>query len=216
MEDILQVKKNSDVLEAMRGFLMTCVKNSRYQHILRVEDEIVKLGEIFLPDKLYELRVSAILHDITKDISLQQQLQLCKKFGIMYCDSKSKEILHSKTGAYYAREKFSLCVTDEIFNAIKNHTTGCADMSLFDKLLFVADYIESGRTYKKCISVREKLWKGLDTVASDQREKLLDEVCIEILDNTILFLVNEKKTIYEETITARNSLLCKILHEGLE
>ncbi len=209
MQDLSQM--NSSFLEDMRKAACSLVGQRRYEHILRVEKEIIRLSEVFLPDKLLDLRISAILHDITKDLSLKQQLQLCKKFDIIVSEHIAYEVLHAKTGAYYAKELFPSYVNEEVFNAIKNHTTGSVGMTLFDKLLFVADYIEEGRKYQKCLEVREKLWFGVKSLKTQsEREMLLDMICVEILDNTIEFLMREKRPIDEETVVARNELVCKI------
>ena len=201
---------NLFALQEMREVVSFLVSEKRYAHILRVEEEIAKLGELYLPSKCFDLRVAAILHDITKDLSLKEQLHLCEKFDIILPECISSEILHAKTGAYYAREKFPSYVTDEIFNSIKSHTTGDEEMSLFDKLLFVADYTENGRTYQKCIEVRNRLWNSVCDMEAQTRVNHLDSICVEILDNTILYLIKEKKQIDEKTFFARNALInCK-------
>ena len=205
MEHLSQIKLSA--LNDMRQTVSSLVSPGRYAHILRVEEEIVNLGELFLLDKIFELRVAAILHDITKDLSFKEQLQLCEKFDIILPECITSEVLHAKTGAYFAKERFFSFVNDEIFNAIKNHTTGNEEMSLFDKLLFVADYTENGRTYQKCVEVRNRLWECVGDLNNDERMAHLDSICIEILDNTILYLIKGNKKIDPDTFLARNALI---------
>ena len=195
------------VLNEMREVVSSLVSEKRYAHILGVEEEISRLGELYLPNKSFDLRVAAILHDITKDLSLKEQLHLCEKFDIILPECISVEILHAQTGAYYAKEKFPTYISDEIFNSIKRHTTGDEEMSLFDKLLFVADYTENGRSYQKCIEVRNRLWDNVCNMETEPQPKYLDSICVEILNNTILYLIKENKQIDAKTFFARNALM---------
>ena len=211
MENILQLSDRENILEQMRAFVKTCVSEKRYAHILRVEQEAVAMGRLFIPEQIFDIRVAAIFHDVTKDIYFEEQLQLCKKFDIIINKCVGKPTIHALTGAYFAKEKFPNYITDEIFSAIKCHTTGSADMSAFDKILFVADYIEAGRKYEKCLSAREKFWNFSWECSSLERVSHLDDICVEILDNTLKYLIDNKAIIDEETLQARNNLLAKIL-----
>ena len=205
------MNNNFEFLDELREHVRTKVSEKRYAHILRVEEEVAQIGAILLPEKIKELRIAAIFHDVTKDIYLKEQLQLCKKFDIILDKCAEEATLHALTGAYYAREVYPSYVTDEIFDAISAHTTGSSCMTTFDKILFVADYIEAGRKYERCRAVREKFWSFDWSAADDERIRHLDNICIEILDNTLTYLIENKKVIDKETLAARNALVGKML-----
>lgn len=207
MENILQLNDEIAILEEMRHFVKGCVGEKRFAHILRVEEEAVAMAKIFLPDKIFDIRVAAIFHDVTKDIYFEEQLQLCKKFDIILNKCVGKPTIHALTGAFFAKDKYPQYVTSEIFNAIKSHTTGSVGMSVFAKIIFVADYIEAGRTYEKCIRTREKFWSFSWNCSERERAEHLNDVCLEILDNTLNFLIDNKLVIDTETLDARNSLI---------
>lgn len=202
---------NFEFLDGLREHVRAKVSEKRYAHILRVEEEVAQIGAMLLPEKIKELRIAAIFHDVTKDIYLKEQLQLCKKFDIILDKCAEEATLHASTGAYYAKEAYPSYVTDEIFDAISAHTTGSSYMTTFDKILFVADYIEAGRTYERCRAVREKFWSFDWNCATDERIRHLDSICIDILDNTLKYLIDNKKVIDKETLSARNSLIGKML-----
>ncbi|HCO51001.1 MAG TPA: nicotinate-nucleotide adenylyltransferase, partial [Oscillibacter sp.] len=79
--------------------------------------------------------------DCTKKLDLPQQLSLCRHYAIPLDEMERNylKLLHSKTGAAVARDRFG--VSDEIYNAIFYHTTGKADMTLLEKIIYLADYI---------------------------------------------------------------------------
>ena len=98
----------------------------RYNHTLGVQREAYVLGKIFIPDKADKLKIAGLLHDITKDFSLEKQIELCEKYNISINKSNIvPKLLHSKTGCEYARELFGKDIVDnEIYNGIYYHTTG--------------------------------------------------------------------------------------------
>ena len=80
-------------------------------------------------------------------------------------------------------------------------------MSVFDKIIFIADYIEDGRTYPECINVREMLLTGLENETAEARLSRLDAAVIAALDNTVRELLEKGKIISEKTFMARNSII---------
>ena len=90
---------------------------------------------------------AGILHDITKALGPTEQLHLCRKYGMVLTELQrdNPKLLHAKTGAAVARAVFG--EPDEIYEAIYWHTTGKADMSLLDKIIYIADYMEPNRSF---------------------------------------------------------------------
>ena len=133
----------------------------RVAHVAGCESEAVRLAMRWGEDP--ELAAEAgILHDITKSLSFDEQLQLCEKYGIINNNSEleAPKLLHAKTGAALARDLFG--VSDTVYAAIRWHTTGKPDMSLFEKILYLADYIEPTRDFEGIDELRELAFTDLD------------------------------------------------------
>ena len=107
-------------------------------------------------------RRAGILHDITKALGAKEQLHICEKYAIMLTQTQREnpKLLHAKTGAVIAREVFG--ESDEVFRAIWWHTTGRAGMSVLEKILYIADYMEPNRCFPGVETLRELVWKDLD------------------------------------------------------
>ena len=106
--------------------------------------------------------IAALLHDCTKKLDLPQQLSLCRHYAIPLDEMERNylKLLHSKTGAAVARDRFG--VSDEIYNAIFYHTTGKADMTLLEKIIYLADYIEPSRSFPGVEELRTAVHEDLD------------------------------------------------------
>ena len=107
-------------------------------------------------------RRAGILHDITKALSGKEQLHLCRKYDMMLTtlQRENPKLLHAKTGAIVAREIFG--EPEEIVNAIWWHTTGRAEMTLLEKIIYIADYMEPNRRFDGVEILRELVWEDLD------------------------------------------------------
>ena len=122
------------------------LKPKRIAHVAGCESEAVKLAMRWGEDP--ETAAEAgILHDITKKLNFEEQLILCGKYGIINDNLElgSPKLLHAKTGAALARDLFG--VSDRVYNAIRWHTTGKPDMTLLEKIIYLADYIEPTRDF---------------------------------------------------------------------
>ncbi len=121
----------------------------RFSHTLGVVKECRRLASLFSlsEEEAEELKIAAYLHDITKSVRTEGQKELFSYFGIPFgeTEARSTKTLHAVTGAYFAKEHFPALVSDRIFTAIRLHTTGAAGMTLFEKLLYLADYIEPAK-----------------------------------------------------------------------
>ena len=145
----------------LREKVLEHLDEHRVAHVAGCESEAVRLAMHWGEDP--ELAAEAgILHDITKSLSFDEQLQLCEKYGIINDNSEleAPKLLHAKTGAAMARELFG--VSDTVYEAIRWHTTGKPDMSLFEKILYLADYIEPTRDFEGIDELRELAFTDLD------------------------------------------------------
>lgn len=186
------------------------VDGKRYSHTLYVTKEAYRLGTIFMPDKAEKLALAGLLHDITKQFSLEKQLELCEKYDIIVNHNKVvPKLLHAKTGAFFARELLGdELVDDEIFNGIYYHTTGQENMSLFQSIIYLADYIEESRSFVDCVVLRKYFYDRLKVAKStNEKLKALADTMIESFNLTIQNLIDERKNIDFDTIKARNYFL---------
>lgn len=205
---------DDDKLGVLRERVKEYMTEKRYRHTLAVEREVCRLGEIFIPDdphRILKLRCAALLHDITKILSLEKQLQYCQMFDIIVRngDELSPKIFHAKTGAEIARRDFSEYVDEEILSGIRWHTTGRDKMSLFECIVYLADYIEDTRTFEDCVVLRDYFYDELDKNCSD-KELALDKTMVLSFDMTVKCLVAEGALIDMDTVEARNYFIRKI------
>ena len=148
-------------LSWLREKAYACLKPKRIAHVAGCESEAVKLamrwGED--PDTAAE---AGILHDITKKLNLDEQLILCGKYDIINdnLELNSPKLLHAKTGAALARDLFG--VSDRVYEAIRWHTTGKPDMTLLEKIIYLADYIEPTRDFPGVEKLRELCYEDID------------------------------------------------------
>ncbi len=134
----------------------------RYTHSVNVAKEAVTLAKLYGCDegKAY---IAGILHDVTKEIPKDEQLQIIRDGGIIL-DSVQKnapKLWHSISGSVYIQTHFGIKDAD-IINAIRYHTTGRAGMSLLEKIIYTADYTSEERSYPGADIMREKSRKSLE------------------------------------------------------
>ena len=136
-------------------------KTSRMEHVKGVSATAEKLAKIHgaNPD---DARRAGILHDVTKALDGRDQLRLCDKYGIILddFDRNHTKLLHAVTGAAVARYVFG--ENDAVCEAIRWHTSGRANMTLLEKVIYVADYMEPNRDFPGVDELRELAWKDLD------------------------------------------------------
>jgi len=137
------------------------LKPSRVPHVAGCEYEAARLAKRWGADE-DSAREAAILHDITKKLELEAQLILCDKYGIIIDNAERSDakLLHAKTGAGLAGDMFG--ISEEVYSAIYWHTTGRADMSLLEKIIYLADYIEPTRDFDGLTELRRESYRDLD------------------------------------------------------
>ena len=145
----------------LRAVALSYLKNRRIPHVLGTEQEAMRLAERYGAD-VEKARVAALLHDCTKRLNMPEQMLLCKQYGIQLdeLEQKALKLLHAKTGAEIARDIFG--VDDEIYRAIWWHTTGHAGMTLLEKIIYLADYMEPTRDFPGVEELRKTCYEDLD------------------------------------------------------
>ncbi len=147
--------------EKLRPTALSFLKHARIPHVLGTEQEAVRLALRYGAD-VDRARTAALLHDCTKRLEMDEQLALCAQYGIELdeLEQRALKLLHAKTGAAVARDRFG--VDDEIYSAIFWHTTGHADMTLLEKVIYLADYIEPTRSFPGVDALRAACYEDLD------------------------------------------------------
>ena len=179
--------------EELRPIALSYLKPKRMSHVLGTEQEAIRLAERYGAD-VEKARVAALLHDCTKKLNMEEQLELCGRYGIQLdeLEQKALKLLHAKTGAAIARDVFG--VDDEIYNAIWWHTTGHAHMTLLEKVIYLADYIEPSRNFPGVDKLRAVCYKDLD------------EGLLMGLEMTIEEMTEMGNPVHHATIEARDAL----------
>lgn len=147
-------------------------RESRIAHVIGCSETAWELARIHGADQ-EDARRAGILHDVTKALSGEDQLRLCDKYGIIIdnFERKHTKLLHAVTGAAVAEYVFG--ENDAVCQAIRWHTSGKADMTTLEKIIYVADYMEPNRDFPgveelrrlACTDLDAALFMGLEMTA---------------------------------------------------
>ncbi len=175
------------MLSDLKKRVQTRLSPKRYGHTLGVERLAALLAAALLPDMIYEIRAAAVLHDIAKEIPLEEQMQMLSEenFSVTEADLRSPGIIHSFAGPIVIKRDFPDFATDNIISAVLKHTLGARDMSLFDKIIFISDYAEDTRIYDSCIAVRAMLLENFSELSYDEKLERLNLACFESVKGMI-------------------------------
>ena len=167
----------------------------RFIHSVNVAKAAVRLAEKYGED-VQKAETAGILHDITKELNIENQLQLIESGGIILDDvcKKSPQLFHAITGMVYCRDVLGITDSD-ILNAIRFHTTARAEMSLLEKIVFIADFISDEREYPDVDVMRAEC------------EKSLEAGMLYGLGFVIPDLVKRNRAVHPDAIAAYNELV---------
>lgn len=163
----------------------------RFEHTLGVAYTASALAMCYDVD-INKAQIAGLLHDCAKCLSDEKKISICEKHNIKMNEIEQRNpfLLHAKAGSYIAMKKYHIHDHD-IINAILNHTTGRPGMSMLEKIVFIADYIEPGRKQAPNLSMVRKL------AFQD-----LDKALLKILEDTLSYLKetdHEKDPMTEKT-----------------
>jgi predicted HD superfamily hydrolase involved in NAD metabolism len=143
----------------------------------------------------------ALTHDVARALGLSELLGLARSYDLL-CDEvelRHPVLLHGPVGAEILRHHWEMD-EEEVLRAVACHTTGRADMTLLQKILFLADKVEPEKSFGR---------PGLDKIKEMANDNL-DRAVLELLDRLLLFHVENKHLIHPSSLAARNSLLLKV------
>ena len=162
-------------MEDLRYIAMSYLKARRIPHVLGTEEMAVHLAQKYGAD-VDAARQAALLHDCTKRLSMEEQMVLCEHYRIELdeLEKSALKLLHAKTGAAIAKDVFAM--SDEVVSAILWHTTGKADMTLLEKVIYLADFTERTRDFPGVEELRAACERDLDEALQMGFEMTVEEM----------------------------------------
>ena len=162
-------------MEELERVVTGLLNPSRVRHVLGCRDTAVELAKRWGADETDAAR-AGMLHDVTKALDGPLQLTLCAEYGTILTDfgKKYPKTLHALTGALVAERVFA--ENRAVVNAIRHHTTGKANMSLLEKIIYVADYMEPNRDFPGVEDLRRLAFSDLDAALKLGLEMTLEHL----------------------------------------
>lgn len=185
-------------VDEIKSKLKQTLKENRYNHTIGVMETAKKLAQIYGEDE-NKAEIAGLLHDCAREIRGEKLFELCEKYHIPVDDvSKAQpELLHGPLGAKLAEEVFGINDAD-ILNAIYYHTTGRKNMSMIEKIIYIADVIEPLRDFEGVEEIRKEAMIDID------RAILL------ALDGSIRYVLSKGEMLHIDTVNSRNYILSEI------
>lgn len=199
-----------EMLSALRSEIEGLMSEKRFRHTAEVEKMAARLGALYAPDYVPYLRAAALLHDITKEYSTEKQLHICAEHGIEVSreDLCAPKTFHARTAASLIPVLYPDFAEDEIISAVRWHTTGRQNMSICEKLIYLADYIDMSRTFEDCVRLRDYFFSACpEKMDGRERYSHLNDTLILSFDMTIRGIMEDGGVISSHTFEARNYLI---------
>ncbi len=176
--------KTIEITQKLRKQLEKELKPDRFEHTLGVAYTSASLAFAYGED-VEKALIAGFLHDCAKRMSHEEQIKVCEKnkIEITEVERKNHSLLHAKVGMFLAQKEYDVH-DEDILNAIRWHTTGRENMSLLEKIVYIADFIEPNR-------------KPLENMPKVRKEAFtdLDRCLAHILHDSVVYL----RTIGKET-----------------
>ena len=186
----------SELRERVRPYL----SQERYAHTLSVEGECAYMASILMPEREGSLRAAALLHDIAKKLTYEKQLNYIRDCDILDMSKRKTRIIpavaHAPAGAAMVTAHFPEYADADIVSAVRYHTTGHDGMTVFEAIVFLADYIEPTRKYAECRAVHDYIHEHL----CSEKECALRCALIRCIENTLEHIEGEPDADTVETL----------------
>lgn len=194
------MEKAEELLNKIDNDLKKVLSEKRYNHSLGVMKKAEELAKIYKID-IDKAKLVGLAHDIGKELSKEEMLEYARENNIEVdsVEEVNVGLLHAKIGADICKKKYGF--SQDMQNAIKYHTVGNENMDLLAKIIYVADKIEDGRTYKD-----EEKMKELQVVR-DLATKDINKALVYEIDSSITYTIQKHKLIHPDSILTRNMLL---------
>ncbi len=207
------MKFTDSQIEELRLEVGKRLSEKRFSHTLGVEKTAAFIGEKIMPESIDLLRVAALLHDVSKEYSEAEHFFVVEKHNLSLSDEdiNTPALWHSITAPCVVNDEFPVFADRQVLSAVYNHTVGAPDMSVFDEVIFLSDYIEEGRKYKGCIDLRESfLYELSEAQTVDAAVVALHRAVLSSIDNTIDALSFRGQSCHGRTRATREAILAKL------
>lgn len=197
------------MLKELRTDIANKLSPYRMAHTLGVEEMVTRLAELYCPENGALLRAAALLHDVTKELDNAAQTAIFDAYGVKLRpdEAASPKVWHGMTAALIIPERYPDLADPELISAVRWHTTGRADMTLCEALLYLADYIEEGRRFDDCVMLRNKFFAADPASMSPAvRRRHLRDILLLSLEMTISELTASGGTVCLDSLAAREDL----------
>ena len=194
---------NAELREQIKPFM----SEHRYLHTLSVADTAISMAKYLLPECQQDAECAALLHDIAKELPLDEQKALAQEYGyeLTKSDVSSPQVIHSYAAPALIKRHFPEYAKSEILSAVFNHTTGGDNMSLLDEIIFVADFIEETRPYEASKAARKQFFDAVNAASSYSECLLaLHEAALALIKSTIKHIQNRGGYVNERTLDAKS------------
>lgn len=172
------------------------MSGKRFRHVLGVEEAAIALAGKY-GASIEKASIAALVHDYAKERSDEEFKQIIRKEGFdLDLLHWGNEIWHGLVGANLVQRELGID-DEEILQAMRVHTTGAAEMSLLDKIIYVADYIEPGRNFPGVEQARELAIVDLDVAVAYETK------------HTLAYLIEKEVPIYPKTLETYNKWVAK-------
>ena len=198
-----------DMLPRLSGEVRARLSEKRFRHTEGVVAEAARLAGIYSPELAAKITAAAWLHDVTKEYSYEKQLKICHDFGIILRDDEKNlpPVLHSITAAAIIPVEFPDYADPVIILAVRWHTTGRTGMTLPEKILCLADFIEPGREYAGCREASQCFWSARPgELDQKEREALLNRTLVFLFESKLRYVREHGLLINSDTERAIESL----------
>ena len=199
------VEITENELEALRREVGRLLSPERLTHTLGVEQTAADMAELYCPEKKAEIRAAALLHDVTKELAISDQLEILRANGVAEDEYiKSPATLHSVTAALIIPEKYPQYATETVISSVRYHTTGRENMTLAEKIIYLADYIEPNRKHDVCQKLRAEFFaEDIEKMAQKERLYHLDGVILKSLCGTVEHIESRGGYVCGDTLRAK-------------
>ena len=185
---------SNDLVARIEKKVQSALPGKRWKHTLGVRDTAVELAKKHGVDP-YKAELAALIHDYAKYWSREDLFAIMRKLPeVEEMRDFDHQLWHAPVGAYLAEHEFGITDPD-ILDAIRYHTAGRPNMSLLEKVVCLADYIEPNRDYPGVEKLR------------DAAERSIEEALYYGMELTISLLMEKQKTIFPPTVYSRNAML---------
>ena len=196
-------------IDALREQIGRLLSPFRFSHTLGVERTAASLAMLYCPERELMLRAAALLHDVTKENTLARQMEIFHQYGVTPTEEQLSvpPTLHALTAALIIPDEYPAFAERELIDAVRSHSTGHGEMTLFDKILYLSDYIEDTRKYEDCIALRKEFFSAEpEKMGEVERMRHLDLVLLHAIELTVDELASAGKIIESGTLAARENL----------